>query len=62
MCQSNRITALLLCLLLLLPLFPAVVTAEMQAASEDGVTVVSEVESKRTAAILHPNNNHGGAL
>ena len=45
--SNNRITALLLCLLLLLPLFPAVVTAEEQATVTDGVTVVSEAESKR---------------
>ena len=48
MCRTkHRLISLLLCLLLLLPLFPAVVTAEEQATVTDGVTVVSEAESKR---------------
>lgn len=50
---KHRLISLLLCLLLLLPLFPAVVTAEEQATVTDGVTVVSEVESKRTAFEKH---------
>ncbi|MBQ8911234.1 MAG: hypothetical protein IJY89_01525 [Clostridia bacterium] len=54
MCRTkHRLISLLLCLLLLLPLFPAVVTAEEQATVTDGVTVVSEVESKRNAFEKH---------
>lgn len=52
--SNSRITALFLCLMLLLPMLPLRVVAEGTRNADTGeVTVVSEVESKRTAFEKH---------
>ena len=48
-----RFSALLLCAVLLLPFFPAGSIAEAQRAEEGKVTILSEIESERTAFEKH---------